>query len=36
MPLPEDEQTVKTGADLITALKGLFGKHPGFRPGKSA
>lgn len=35
MPLPTDEQIVKTGAALVAQLQEIFGKHPGFRPGNS-
>ena len=33
MPLPDDEQILKTSQDLVTELQTVFGKHPGFRPG---
>ena len=33
MPLPSDEQIVKTSHDLVAQLQAIFGKHPGFRPG---
>jgi len=32
MPLPSDEQLVKTGQDLVSQLQAIFGKHHGFRP----
>lgn len=32
MPLPSDEQLIKTSQDLITEFKVINGKHPGFRP----
>ena len=35
MPLPSDEQLLKTAGDLVTQLQTVFGKHPGFRPGVS-
>lgn len=33
MPLPSDEQILKTSLDLVNQLQTVFGKHPGFRPG---
>jgi len=35
MPLPSDEHIVKLSEDLIAQLQAIFGKHPGFRPGKT-
>lgn len=32
MPLPSDEQILKTSLDLVNQLQTVFGKHPGFRP----
>ena len=33
MPLPSDEQILKTSQGLVAQLQSIFGKHPGFRPG---
>lgn len=35
MPLPSDEQLIKTSQDLLVAFKVVNGKHPGFRPGQA-
>lgn len=35
MPLPTDQQLLKTSQDLITEFKVVNGKHPGFRPGQA-
>ncbi|KAF4636747.1 hypothetical protein G7Y89_g1342 [Cudoniella acicularis] len=32
MPFPNDEVLLKTAADVVAGLQGVFGKHPGFRP----
>ena len=32
MPLPSDEEILKTSHELVTQLQAIFGKHPGFRP----
>ncbi|KAG8991855.1 hypothetical protein FRB94_012209 [Tulasnella sp. JGI-2019a] len=32
MPLPFDEQVLKTSEGLVAQLQAIFGKHPGFRP----
>lgn len=34
MPFPNDEQIMKTAGGLVEQLQAIFGKHPGFRPGK--
>jgi hypothetical protein len=34
MPLPSDEELVKTSGDVVAQLQAIFGKHPGFRPGQ--
>ena len=34
MPFPTDEVLLKTAGDLVAQLQAIFGKHPGFRPGK--
>ena len=36
MPLPSDPETLKVSEDLLAQLQAIFGKHPGFRPGKSS
>ena len=36
MPLPSDEQILKTSQDLITQLQTISGEHPGFRPGSTS
>lgn len=33
MPLPKDEHVVETSKALVETLHGVFGPHPGFRPG---
>lgn len=33
MPLPTDEELLKTGSDLVAQMQAIFGLHPGFRPG---
>lgn len=33
MPLPTDEKTVEISKDVVKTLQGIFGPHPGFRPG---
>jgi len=32
MPLPSDEELVKSAGDVVAQLQAIFGKHPGFRP----
>ncbi|KAJ9662367.1 hypothetical protein H2201_006074 [Coniosporium apollinis] len=32
MPLPTDEELLKTGSDLVAQMQAIFGLHPGFRP----
>ncbi|KAH8596257.1 catalase-like domain-containing protein [Bisporella sp. PMI_857] len=32
MPFPNDEELMKTAADLVAQLQAIFGPHPGFRP----
>jgi len=32
MPLPDDQHLITLSEDLLTGLKTVFGKHPGFRP----
>jgi catalase len=34
MPLPSDEELVKSAGDVVAQLQAIFGKHPGFRPGQ--
>lgn len=34
MPLPTDQHVVETGKALVETLQGVFGSHPGFRPGQ--
>ena len=36
MPLPADEQVLATSKGLVDTLHGIFGPHPGFRPGETA
>jgi hypothetical protein len=33
MPFPDDEKIMKTASSLLEAFQGIFGKHPGMRPG---
>lgn len=35
MPLPSDEQLLKTSRDLLAEFKVVNGIHPGFRPGQA-
>jgi len=35
MPLPADAKVLETAEGLKNTLQGIFGRHPGFRPGKS-
>jgi len=35
MPFPSDETIMETSRELVAQLQGIFGKHPGFRPGLS-
>jgi catalase len=34
MPFPTDEKIMATAKDLVAQLQGIFGSHPGFRPGR--
>jgi hypothetical protein len=34
MPFPTDEVLMQTAKDLVAQLQGIFGSHPGFRPGQ--
>jgi catalase len=35
MQSPSDEGVSRLAEDLLSAFRGVFGKHPGFRPGKT-
>ena len=34
MPFPTDEKIMETAKGLVAQLQGIFGSHPGFRPGQ--
>ena len=34
MPFPADEKIMETAKGLVAQLQGIFGSHPGFRPGQ--
>lgn len=34
MPFPSDPVLMETAKDLVAQMQTIFGKHPGFRPGK--
>jgi hypothetical protein len=34
MPFPDDQQIMKTAQGLVEGFQGIFGKHPGMRPGQ--
>jgi hypothetical protein len=34
MPFPNDETIMKTAGGLLEQFQGIFGKHPGMRPGE--
>jgi hypothetical protein len=34
MPLPENEQVVQTGKDIVKTMQDVFGTPAGYRPGK--
>jgi catalase len=34
MPFPTDEKIMETAKALVAQLQGIFGSHPGFRPGQ--
>jgi hypothetical protein len=34
MPMPTDDKIVAKAQDVLAEFKTVFGKHPGYRPGK--